>query len=576
MDVGNLCDTVHIIQAPGRAPRWQYRYEEYTVDYREHGRSRSARAAAVLFVVMALALMASAGSASAAGSGTFFDSFHFGVAKGLSVKPRVLGPATGAVHYAVNKQVCPRPKSPNVDQCFAVIRVPVAKGTRNAIAYRLPRAIAANTGQAKGGGPTGGYTPKQLSEAYGYNPNIKRSSQLIALVDWYNDPNARKDLNTFDKKYGLHQETSTSFRQLNQAGKASPLPKNDKESSVEESLDIESARAVCHTCRIVLIEAKGPNNADTSAAENEAAKLKATEISNSFGSLESSQDKTVTAYNHPGIVITASTGDYGWYGWTTANTNAGESQNAAEFPAESPDVVAVGGTSLYINGNGTRTSETVWNDNGFEDNGKYAPGGAGGGGCSTVFTAPSWQSSYPGYTAAGCDGMRLDADVAAIADPETGFDIIDTYFTSKNKGWLTVGGTSLASPVIAAMWALAGGAHGVKHPASTLYANGAGHPSGFYDVKSGGNGFCGGDTTTDCAEAVYNGSQEETNNPNGLGAGLIDCSFPFNGNPVSSAPALSSECNATTGFDGPSGIGTPKGLSMFSVSSSAVTASGKG
>jgi subtilase family serine protease len=554
------------------------------VDYRELGRRHPVRNATAFVSALTVALAALIGvCAPLASAAPLQNSFRIG--SGASpVTPYVIGPATGKIHYAINRQVCPRPKLADENQCFAMVREAVAKGTPNAIAYRTPAALEAHVVTAAGTigpGPAGGYTPNDLAAAYGYNPNVNRKSQLIALVDWYNDPDALTDLNTFDTQYGLPKETSTSFRQVNQEGKASPLPQNNQASSIEESLDIESARAVCHTCRLVLIEANGPTDAEESAAENEAVKLGATEISNSYGGPEYDGDgsyfagtaKQIAAYNHPGVVITASAGDEGWYGWTDANTDP-PSENSADFPATSPDVVAVGGTSLEISATtGARTLESVWNDNGPDDSnflsGEESGEGAGGGGCSALFTAAAWQSHYSGYTAAGCDGKRLDNDIAAVADPETGFDVYDSDDPGTGP-WITVGGTSLSSPVVAAMWALAGGAGGAAYPASSLYVNGTYRASGHYDVTSGGNSFCGGDTTADCGTVTAEVSA--TNNPNGLGDGYLDCSFPLNGDPViGTYPALNSECNATTGFDGPSGIGTPNGLSMFTPTNPSLT-----
>ena len=130
---------------------------------------------------------------------------------------------------------------------------------------------------------------------------------------------------------------------------------------------------------------------------------------------------------------------------------------APNFPAELSTVVAVGGTSLFLNQNGTHQSETVWNENGagdkIEENITGMPMGAEGGGCSLFITAPAWQQNVSDWSLTACGTKRLDADVAAIADPYTGFD---TYNISDGgTGWETIGGTSLASPVISAMWALA-------------------------------------------------------------------------------------------------------------------------
>jgi subtilase family serine protease len=465
------------------------------------------------------------------------------------------------LHYAVNEPLCAPPKNPNGMRCFAMRRVDVPKGTPGAYAYARPNAI--------GAGPAGGFTP-----------NVNRTSQLIGIIDWFDDPNALKDLNGFDKQYGLPKETSTSFRKVNQNGKTAPLPKKSKAGSGEIALDIESARGVCHTCRILLIEANGPSDSDLAAAENRAATMGATEISNSFGEPERKVPaKILAAYNHPGIVITVSTGDDGWFGWDFANNSGGSSQNAAGFPSTAPTVIAVGGTALATDDQMHRTAEIVWNENGVEDGNGFGVGkqGATGGGCSRIYPAQQWQKHYPGYAAAGCKGMRLAADVAALADPQSGFDILDSYGSG---GWITIGGTSLSSPLTAAMYALAGGSGGAAYPASSLYVNAAVHPTSVFDVVPNpdlsnyaqGNSFCGGTSPAQCGGDVD--ATFGTHNPNALGAGNVDCSFPHNSSDPPSPPPLSSECNTVPGYDGPTGLGTPNSDALYKHTSPTVTITG--
>jgi subtilase family serine protease len=439
-----------------------------------------------------------------------------------------------------------------------------------------------------------GYTPADLAGAYGYNANTSRGGQVIGIIDWHNDPNVKTDMNTFDACYGFPAETASSFRVVNQTGKASPLPSlNDKEGSVEISLDVESARAVCHTCRILLVEADAPSDSDLAIAENTAVRLGATEISNSFGRPEGGATQaTLAAYNHPGVVITASTGDDGWFGWDFADdANEDGSQNAASFPATDSNVVAVGGTSIDINTTtGARTAETVWNNNGPEDS---DASGATGGGCSTQFTAQGAQSHFPGFSAAGCGNHRLAADVAAIADPETGFDIVDTDAPAAfNPPWFPIGGTSLASPVTAAMFALAGGSGGAAYPATSLYTNAALSPSSVRDIVPGtittpllgtvtqtGNSFCDEANVTTCGNDLF--SQTGTHNPNALvytntqhAVGLMDCSWPHTSADVNES-AAKTECNTASGYDGPTGLGTPNGgVGLFTPTAPTVVLTG--
>ena len=356
-----------------------------------------------------------------------------------------------------------------------------------------------------GFGPAGGYTPKQLAAAYGIKPGGK-TKQTVAIVDAFGNPSVRADLNTFDQHYGLPKETAKSFKVINQDGLASPLPTPDEGWAGEITLDVQSVRAVCHGCKILLVEADSNNNSDLAAAVNQAVKKGAKIVSNSYGGPEGHGQRK--AYTHKGVAILASTGDDGWYDWDNVNFSV-PSTGRPQTPASFPSVVAVGGTSLYLNPNGSRASETVWNGNGPADlDGAstvaalgFEPGAAGSG-CSTLFGAPSWQKHAKGFGTLGCGSKRSGVDIAAIADEFTGFDIYESYdwctdpdtnvcpYTSADNGWATYGGTSLASPVVAGLWGLAGGPQkGVKFPAQTLYDNFK-HKKGTYDVTVGGTGGC--------------------------------------------------------------------------------------
>jgi hypothetical protein len=204
-------------------------------------------------------------------------------------------------------------------------------------------------------------------------------------------------------------------------------------------------------------------------------------VSNSWGGTESSTDTSYDSqyFSHPGDVITAS---------------AGDSDYGVSYPAASPDVVSVGGTSLSTASNTRGWTESVWNDGGGEGTGS---------GCSAYEPQPAWQTSLG--LPAGCS-KRVDNDTAADADPDTGLAVYDT--SNGNGGWNEVGGTSASSPMLAAMYALAGNAGST--PADDIYT----HASNFYDVTSGSNGTC--------------------------------------------SPAYL--CTAETGYDGPTGIGTPDGI----------------
>ncbi|HEX3823622.1 MAG TPA: PKD domain-containing protein [Mycobacteriales bacterium] len=464
------------------------------------------------------------------------------------------GTSTSTTEYAIGVPECTAP-APGDAQCFAMRRVVVSKGTFGARAFHPLASSAAASSNGVTRGPGGGYTPADLASAYGINPASGGTGQTVALVDAFNDPNITLNLNSFDSHYGLPAETASSFRVVGQTG-TSTLPANDTTGwSTEESLDVDTVRGLCHHCKIILVEANSQSQTDLGLSVNEAVKLGATEISNSYGYPEQNDPSQPTDpneiadYTHPGVVMTVSTGDDGWYDYDFI-----DAINSPDQPSTLPGVIGVGGTTLNLTPAGRRASETVWNDNGpydVNEQGFGAALGATGGGCSTLYTAPAWQHHVAGYGSLGCATMRSPADISADADYLTGYDIYDTFadHAGDGGGWETIGGTSLASPIIAAMWALAGGAHGMAHPAATLYGHSGAH-SPFYDVTVGGNSWCE-------AQAVcqLGGS---TLNSNGA-AGLVDCATNAAGVSLSDT----GQCDAEPGYDGPTGLGAPNGLSEF-------------
>lgn len=450
-------------------------------------------------------------------------------------------------------------------RCFAMRRVFVKAGTPGAHAV-TPLGTTPDVTV----GPAGGLTPSDLTTAYGLPATATSGTgQTVAIVDAFNDPNIATDLAHFDSQYGLAAcalgTASTScLRVVNQTGAAATpgSPANDTSGwSAEESMDVEAVHAICQGCHIILVEATSDSSSDLAIAENEAAALGATEITNSFGSPEASNATFQAAFNHPRVVITASTGDNGYYDYDKLfNASASPSANKPSTPAAFSTVVAVGGTSLYLGQTAARQSETVWNDNGplgsVAWNYANTSLGASGGGCSTLFAAPAWQTHQSVWSTTACATRRLTADVAALADPVTGFDVYDTYncgtACTGSLNWSTGGGTSLASPIVAAIYALAGGAHGISYPALTLY----GHVSSAYDVTVGGIGFCDGEGAAQCNSLSVFGN---TTNLNLETWGVLDCAWTASG----AVAAGDRACDALPGYDGASGVGAPKGLTMF-------------
>jgi hypothetical protein len=393
--------------------------------------------------------------------------------------------------------------------CLAMKLVPASLGAGElqANAERQSREAASGARPAVTvKSPYPGYlTPQRLDGAYQLPSETRASTlQTIALVDAFDDPSAEADLAVYDAQFGLPACTAANgcFRKVDQAGKASPLPPKQGEWAGEISIDVQMAHAVCPGCRILLVEASSEEFSDLGAAVDTAASLGASEISNSYGAAEEAADVSIDGgdYDHPGVVVAASSGDCGYLN----KACAGEEEIGANFPASAPDALAVGGTSLS-EGKGAWSS-TVWSE--------------GGSGCSAVFEAPAWQRSLPSFAATGCGDGRSVADVAAIGDPETGVDVYDSTPEGHGAptGWGVWGGTSVASPIIAAEFALSGGARGVAAPAATLYAH-LGESAALYDVVSGHNGSCAG----------------------------------------------ASACKASAGYDGPSGVGSPIGLTAFAV-----------
>jgi hypothetical protein len=346
-------------------------------------------------------------------------------------------------------------------------------------------------------------TPQSLHAAYALPTETAASSlQTVAVVDAFDDPTAEADLDVYDKQFGLPACTTANgcFAKINQAGNPSPLPKKQGEWAGEISIDVQMARAICQSCRILLVETNSEEFSDLGKGVNAAVNAGASVVSNSYGGPEQSSYTSLgaTYFDHPGVVVAASSGDCGYL------NKACLGEHAANFPADSPDVVSVGGTSLSESK--ATWSSTVWNE--------------GGSGCSKFFSAAPWQSSVANFGATGCASGRSVADVAAIGDPETGVDVYDSTPEGGGSptGWGVWGGTSVASPIVAAEFALAGGARQVSYPAATLYPH-LGDSGALYDVVAGSNGSCAG----------------------------------------------ASECKAVAGYDGPTGVGSPLGLQAFSI-----------
>ncbi|MCO5998008.1 putative Ig domain-containing protein [Actinoallomurus rhizosphaericola] len=368
--------------------------------------------------------------------------------------------SAGPHHVSPVKRACAEPTRRGQMACLSLVRTDVT--ARQGIQPNLAPS---------------GFGPSDLQSAYALPSSSAGSGQTVAIVDAYDDPNAASDLATYRSQYGLPACTTASgcFKKVNETGGTS-LPSADSGWAEEESLDLDMVSAICPNCKILLVEASQPSMADLGTAVNTAVSLGAKFVSNSYGGSEDSTDTSSDSsyFNHPGVAITVSSGDNGY---------------GTEYPAASQYVTAVGGTSLSRASNSRGWSESAWS-------------GAGSG-CSSYDPKPSWQKD------SGCS-KRTVADVSAVADPNTGLAVYDSYQTG---GWLVVGGTSASAPIIAGVYALGGSPASGTYPASYPYA----HTSALNDVTSGSNGSC---------------------SPSYL-------------------------CTATSGYDGPTGLGTPNGATAF-------------
>ena len=320
-----------------------------------------------------------------------------------------------------------------------------------------------------------GYGPAALAAAYNVPAGAGTPASVIAIVDAYGYTHAEADLAPTAPSTGCPRarpRTGVSPSIIS-PGRPAAIPPQNIGWAQETALDLHMASALCPGCRIILVEANSNSYNDLAAAVNTAVSLGATVVSNSYGGGELGTQSFEPSYNHPGVAITVSSGDAGY---------------GVQFPASSPHVIAVGGTSLRVSITAARGwTETAW--------------AHAGSGCSAIYGKPMWQIDH------NCP-RRMEADVSAVADPSTGVAVFapNSYGTSV---WMVFGGTSVAAPLIAAIYGANGGAVIDGGPYANIGA--------LNDVVTGSNGTCG--------VAYY--------------------------------------CKAGPGYDGPTGLGTPIGTTAF-------------
>jgi subtilase family serine protease len=351
------------------------------------------------------------------------------------------------------------------------------------------------------GGPTPDTSCKAVESA-GYSAcNIQKAYKLtklsasngatetVAVVDAYDDPNAEADLGVYRSANNLPPCTSENgcFEKVNQEGVTGAPPGGDMGWGGEMSLDLDMVSAVCPNCHIILVEANSSGLGDLLSSVAEAVTLGANVVSDSWGTGEFDGETGWDGdLDYPGVPITFSSGD-------------GAYQGGVQYPSASPYVTSVGGTMLTPTTTGRKWTETAWVSKPAKGD---LPSQGSGSGCSAWEAKPAWQ------TDAGCS-MRMTADVSAVAADVLSYD---TYQTG-GGGWYDTFVTSVSSPIVASVYALAGNSSSVTDPVSIAYAN----PSMFYDITSGSEGKC---------------------TPKYL-------------------------CKAEVGYDGPTGIGSPDGDGGF-------------
>lgn len=343
-------------------------------------------------------------------------------------------------------------------------------------------AVSANA-QAAAATPPAGFGPADLRGAYGLPSGTAGAGQTVAIVTAFDDATAAADLATYRSQFSLAACTAASgcFSKVDETGGTNLPPAGPAGWSLAAAQSMDMISAICPQCHILLVEATSTDLSDLGAAENEAVTRGAKFVTNTWFTAEETNGTGEPAldslyFDHPGVVITAADGNGAGFG--------------TSYPAASPNVIAVGGTTL------TGSAASGWTETAWAGSGS---------GCSPFEAKPSWQSDT------GCSGRMLN-DISAVADPSAS---PVAFFDASSGGWVTGGGDNVAAAIVASAFALAGTPATTSSPASYLY----GSPGGLRDITTGSNGTC--------------------------------------------SPAPAYFCAAGTGYDGPTGLGTPHGVSAM-------------
>ncbi len=302
---------------------------------------------------------------------------------------------------------------------------PTSRETQEDLGYRVHTNHVISLGSVSPAlGGANGYAPAKIAQAYGVGSYPLGGSGAIAIVDAYNYPTALADFNTFASSFGLPTEPSTNIlastnQVLQMVYATGKQPVNNGGWSQEMAIDIEWAHAMAPGAKIYLVEAATSSFSDIVAAIRVAKALPGVkQVSTSFGGTETScyYVNYDAAFTQPGVVFFSASGD---------------SAAARLYPALSSNVVSVGGTTLATDTLGAWVSESVWADMGC--------------GPSAHEPRPVFQDGY--YSKIGL--YRGGVDICAVADPNTGVAVYDSYAYQGFQGWFVAGGTSVACPIVA-------------------------------------------------------------------------------------------------------------------------------
>jgi hypothetical protein len=429
------------------------------------------------------------------------------VAGALAI-PAVASAAPPAASPVSVRHACSDPR-PGYASCQALVRTNVVR----------PKGIQHATAPA-------GYGPADLTAAY--DLPAATTTATVAIVDAYDSPNAEADLATYRAQYGLPACTTANgcFRKVDQRGGTSyPAPNSDWAGEI--ALDVDMVSAVCPSCHILLVESDDAEMDNLGTAVDEAVTLGAKYVSNSWAGSESSDEQSYDHYfDHPGVAITAATGDWGY---------------GVYYPAASPNVTAVGGTTLLRDGSARGWSESAWS--------------LAGSGCSAYEPKPAWQAD------SGC-ANRAEADVSAVSDPNTPLAVY-------NGGWMMYGGTSAATPIIASVYALAGTPQAGTNPARYPYDDQLADPTALSDAVGGSNGNC--SPAYLCTGAAGYDGPTGLGTPNGTAGfayrqpGTVAGTVTSGGAPVPDASVAVAGRRTTTDAQGRYTLGLPAGSFQLTV-----------